>query len=417
MTLFDVFSAAMDRLGPFEPEPRLAAGVSGGADSMALMLLAREWVQTRGGTLLALTVDHGLRPESATEASLVHSWAEAAGIETRVLRATGLHPGPALAERARAVRYRLLTQACAEAGVAHLVLGHHRGDQVETVMMRALSGSASRGLAGMAAVAETAFVRLLRPMLTVPPEQLRAFLRSGGIAWIEDPSNQDRRALRTRLRLARADPDGTGIGTQVVAAAARAAGQQRSRQDEAVAKILAERVAIHPEGYAVLSPGLIEPRALAAVMRMIAGRPFAPPMNRVAALARTMGPATLGGVRIVPAGRLGPGWLLVREARAMDGPVAVCPGAVWDGRFRIVQAAQDTYQDTYMDGALMAALGEASAEYRDRRGPPAVILRTLPAIRRHGRVIGVPHLGIGDGHWVVLFHPFNRAACAPFEVG
>ena len=413
MTLFDVFSAAMDRLGPFEPEPRLAAGVSGGADSMALVLLAREWVQTRGGTLLALTVDHGLRPGSATEASLVRSWLEDAGIESRVLRATGLHPGPALAERARAVRYQLLTQACAEVGVAHLLLGHHRGDQVETVMMRALSGSASRGLAGMAAVAETTFVRLLRPMLTVPPEQLRAFLRSGGIAWIEDPSNQDRRALRARLRLARADPEGTGIGTQAVAASARAAGQLRARQDEAIAQILAERVAIHPEGYAVLSPGVIEPHALAAVMRMIAGRPFAPPMNRVAALAQAMGPATLGGVRILPAGRLGSGWLLVREARAMDGPVAACPGAVWDGRFRMVQASQPTY----MDGALMGALGEASADYRDRRGPPAVILRTLPAIRRDGRVIAVPHLGIGDSQWVVLFHPFNRAACAPFEVG
>ena len=128
---------------------------------------------------------------------------------------------------------------------------------------------------------------------------------------------------------------------------------------------------------------------------------------------RSPGPATLGGVRIMPAGRLGPGWLLVRERRGMEGPVAARPGAVWDGRFRLA----DGPADGFVAETQLGALGADAAAFRDRRGPPAAVLHGLPALRVYGTVVAAPHLGVGDKAWRVLFDPRNRATGAPFLFG
>jgi tRNA(Ile)-lysidine synthase len=384
---------------------------------MALALLARDWEVRLNGAVLALTVDHGLRAGSSREADVALDRLAARGIPGRKLTIPDLARGPALAERAREARYRLLLDACAAAGIPHLLLGHHQGDQVETVMIRVLSASGARGLAGMPALSETRFVRLLRPLLDVAPERLRDFLGSRGMDWVEDPSNLDPAALRARLRRARADPSGTGDGTSdgtlAVARAARAAGMYRAERDEALAQVLGGRATIRPEGYALISPGPIEPESLAALLRTIAGASHAPPINRVANLARALAPATLGGVRIMAGGRLGLGWLLVREPRAMAQPVVARPNAVWDGRFRLAGGPPDTPAK----GLVLGALGAEAVRFRDRTGQPAVILHGLPALRLDGKLIAVPHIGVGDSRWRLLFDPRNCAAGAPFLFG
>lgn len=421
--LTDQFATAMDRLGPFEPRPRLAVAVSGGADSLALTVLAQQWAARRSGTMLALTVDHGLRPEASAEADRTLLRLAALGVRGRKLVVPDLTRGPALAERAREARYRLLLDVCAAEAIPHLLLAHHRGDQVETVMMRALSGSATRGLAGMPALLETRFVRLLRPLLDIASVRLRALLAARGISWIEDPSNRDKAAQRSRLREARADPSGTGEGTRAVALAAHAAGEYRAERDRAVAQVLAERATIRPEGYAALTPGPIEPEALAALVRTIAGAPFAPPIDRVAALARALRPATLGGVRIAPAGRLGAGWLLVRERRAMQGPVRARPNVVWDGRFRLAGGPPDAYpphgsaHDQCGGGLAIGSLGADTVRFRNRHGLPTLVLHGLPALWKDGMLLAVPHVGLGDPRWHLLFDPRNCAAGAPFSRG
>ena len=111
------FAAVMAALAPFEPAPRIAAGVSGGADSMALALLADAWARERGGSLLALVVDHGLRQGSGQEAAETRVRLNARGIAVRLLTIAGLAHGPALAERARAARFDALEGACAAAGI------------------------------------------------------------------------------------------------------------------------------------------------------------------------------------------------------------------------------------------------------------------------------------------------------------
>jgi tRNA(Ile)-lysidine synthase len=259
---------------------------------------------------------------------------------------------------------------------------------------------------------------LLRPLLNVAPGGLRAFLMGRGISWIEDPSNSDRAALRPRLRAARADPWGTGEGIWAIARAARGAGEHRAERDRAIAETLAERATIRPEGYALLTTGPIEPEALAALLRTIAGAAYTPPIHRVALLARSLRPTTLGGVRIVPAGRLGPGWLLVREPRAILGAVPGRLNAIWDGRYRLAGGPPNGIPcapDGCADGLKLGALGGEGGRFRSRRGPPALVLHGLPALRSGETLVAVPHIGVGDPRWRLLFHPRNPAAGAPFS--
>ncbi|HWT10337.1 MAG TPA: ATP-binding protein, partial [Roseomonas sp.] len=105
----------MGPLGPFGPAPRLAVGVSGGPHSLALAILADGWARRRGGDVLALVADHGLRAESAAEAAHVAAMLAGRGIGARVL-ALGLGAGPGMQERARAARLAALSAAAAAAG-------------------------------------------------------------------------------------------------------------------------------------------------------------------------------------------------------------------------------------------------------------------------------------------------------------
>ena len=136
----------MAPLGPFGPRPRVAAGVSGGPHSLALALLAADWARARSGTFLALIAEHGLRPESQGEAEGVAAMLAGRGIAAEV-RPLGLSPGPGMQERARAARLAMLLEGCRKAGAPWLLLGHHRADQAETLLFRALRGSGPAGLA------------------------------------------------------------------------------------------------------------------------------------------------------------------------------------------------------------------------------------------------------------------------------
>ncbi len=194
------FADLMAPFAPFESRPVLAVAVSGGRDSLALALLAGEWAIARGGHVVGLIVDHGLRAEAAAEAGATRDLLARHGIAAEVLRWTGTKPKHGLQEAARRARYGLLFEACRERGVLHLLVAHHADDQAETVAMRAARGSGPDGLAGMAALVEQRNARLLRPLLAVPRAQLTATLEARGVAWIDDPSNADPRFERARLR-------------------------------------------------------------------------------------------------------------------------------------------------------------------------------------------------------------------------
>lgn len=197
------FIAAMDAIYCFKDRPTLAVAVSGGADSMALLLLVNNWALFKGGKIVALTVDHGLRPESKEEASQVNVWCQALGVEHHIL--TWRPPAylTSIQEAARNARYELLTKWCKSHGVLHLATAHHRGDQAETLFFRLARGSGLMGLSCMSPASEKHGVRIIRPLLLANKTSLKAYLLAEGQGWIEDPSNQNmaytRNVIRTHL--------------------------------------------------------------------------------------------------------------------------------------------------------------------------------------------------------------------------
>lgn len=388
----------MEPLGPFARDRSCAVAMSGGADSLALALLAGRW-----GRPAALVVDHGLRPDSAGEAAQAAERARGMGLAATVLTLRGLLPGAATAERARDARYAALASACRAAGLTDLLVAHHARDQAETVLMRQSRGSGPEGLAGMAAETVRDGVRLLRPLLPVPPGRLRATLRAAGLGWAEDPTNQDARYARVRARDSLADPDGDRPRTSALVEAASRHGAERAASDAGRAALLARWVSVRADGFAHARSGRLPVQALAALLRCLGGGAYPPPMAQVELLARELRPATLAGVQVLRAGRSGPGWLLVRELAAASDPIFCVPGVRWDGRYRV--RTVDPHAD---DRLTVGALGmEDAARLRGNVASrlPSAVLRVLPAIRSGDRLVAVPHLLWPDA-----------AACAPWQI-
>lgn len=368
----------MDVVGPFGRDRRVAVAVSGGADSMALALLLAGW-----GRPTALVVDHGLRPESGSEAALTAARLAGLGIAARVLPLPGLAHGPAVAERARTARYIALLAACRDAGLADLLLAHHAQDQAETLLLRRSAGSGPAGLAGMAAVVPGEAARLLRPLLPVMPARLRATLRRAGIGWVEDPTNTDLATPRARFRAAFAQ---SGAGpVPDLCRAARRHGLQRREREARIAGELARQVSLLPGGVAVIAGPAIGAAALSALLWTMSGARHPPGTAAVARLAARLRPATLHGAVVLPTPG---GWLVGREAAAQAGAVPAWAGAQWDGRFRLMSAPPH-------EGTL-GPLGEDAARLRRWSGLPAAILRTVPAIRCSYGLFAVPALSYPD---------------------
>ena len=127
----------------------IAVAVSGGGDSMALCLLLKEWCTTQGVNLTALTVDHGLRVDSRTEAEQVSRWMMEASISHHILSWAGEKPTTNIQDEARKARYQLMGKWCAQNNIAHLCLAHHQDDQAETFLLRLFRGSGVDGLCAM----------------------------------------------------------------------------------------------------------------------------------------------------------------------------------------------------------------------------------------------------------------------------
>jgi tRNA(Ile)-lysidine synthase len=312
------FAAAMADAGGWEDQPLLAVGLSGGADSLCLALLAAGWARQKGGRVLALVLDHALRPAARTEAALAARWAEAAGIAPVLLR---LGRGPASAEALRRRRVAALADAARAAGALHLLLGHHRLDQAETVLLRAMRGSGGRGLAAMAPVSTLGQVRLLRPLLGLSPREIRAYLAARRQPWIADPAN-DMRGARAALRREMADRDGEGAASIALAGLAARRREARAVEEAAVASLLGRAASLRPGGEVALDRACLlsaapplRATALAAVLGGVSGRPYRPGPARLAAGAEKLaGEAgfSLGGCVLRPAGGA---WIVRPERR------------------------------------------------------------------------------------------------------
>lgn len=429
------FAKLLARFAPFEPRPAIAVAVSGGADSMALALLAAEWAKARGGQAVALTVDHGLRRESLREARTVGRWLRARNIPHHILRWPGKKPKSGVQAAAREARYRLLQDWCREHDVLHLFLAHTLDDQAETFLLRLERGSGADGLACMPAVAERPFVRFLRPFLGVPKARLIATLQARGQDWIEDPSNQAERFARVRIRRLLAAAD--GLTAVHLAKAAAVMANARAANEKAVAASLARACRIHPAGFieadmAALRgiPRGVLRRLLLRCLIAVSGAAYPPRgekverlLDAILASAGDFRGRTLGGCRVLPdAGKL----VIGREwAKEETRAIAVSRKPfLWDGRFWIALSRCRGGR-----GMRVAPLGETpwaeiigGAPHLRRSLIKAALRASLPALFDRRGLVAVPHLGFLDRRrGPMIFHglawrPANPLTGAGFSV-
>ncbi|MDE0941399.1 MAG: tRNA lysidine(34) synthetase TilS [Alphaproteobacteria bacterium] len=397
------FAAAMEALGPFEAAPHLAVAVSGGADSMALALLAHKWAGGKGGTVTALSVNHDLRREAAAECRQVRDWMADNGITHKTLRWPGVKPHSGIQAAARQARYKLLAQWCRSHNVLHLLTAHHGDDQAETLLLRLDKNSGVEGLAGMAKgrVLSGGRVRLLRPLLDRRHDDLTTFLKARKQPWLQDPSNQDTKFARVR---ARQQLTGDSRRTEQLLTMAREAGHERRKLRDALADLAARSVQLHPAGYCLFDPrpfqdqhaALFQP-LLGDLLRCIGGGTYRPRRERLRNLAQDVlnkgsggglaGGRTLAGTRILTyRDRI----LICREAGRL--PAAEGLRAAKSGHWgRFAWRLGKTDVSDLSVGAL-GGFGWRQVRNRAQVAFPGPVNPVLPALWRQGQVIAVPHL-------------------------
>ena len=181
---------------------RIGLAVSGGPDSLALLLLATEFANQHAAheRFVVYSVDHGLRPEAAGEVAYVTDTARKLGFAARALKWEGPKPTTGIQQAARTARYGLIAEAMAADETEILLTAHHLGDQAETVLMRLAHGSGIEGLRGMDYFAEIAGLVVVRPLLGVDPAELAQIVAASGLKPVIDPSNTDTDYERVRWR-------------------------------------------------------------------------------------------------------------------------------------------------------------------------------------------------------------------------
>lgn len=218
--------------GPWEAARGIVIGVSGGPDSVALMLLAADWARARATPpLYVATVDHGMRKDSTSEAEMVARWAARLALPHAILVWDGVKPASRIQERAREARYELLFEYAARNGADHVMTAHHADDQAETILFRLLRGSGISGLSGMATLSDRNGLVLARPLLSHARADLVALCESRAQPFFDDPSNRNPAYARTRMRSLGGLLAKEGFG----AAALLRLGRRAARADAALA--------------------------------------------------------------------------------------------------------------------------------------------------------------------------------------
>jgi tRNA(Ile)-lysidine synthase len=382
----------------------LIVAVSGGSDSLALLLLLEAFLKKTVPAirLVAVTIDHGLRPEAAGEAQYVAEICRGRGIFHRTMRWQGDKPKRGIPAAAREARYDLLAEAAAAERTDLLLTGHTCDDQLETVAMRKARGD-GRGLAGMASA--TLFdgkVWILRPLLKTARAELRAWLAERDIRWIDDPTNVDRSYERPRIRGSLPGPE-----DETALRVAEDAARERMRQGQLAAALVEHHAFRAGPGLLRLDPHFASEPAQAGIcaLRMLlavtGGTAQLPDAERTSRLFEQLSlpkhRATLSR-SVVDVRRAG--IFLHRERRGLPEVRLVDRPVIWDGRFRI---------EPPPNGTMRISLGRLSplAEGLEAAEAPESLVRAALATEPRLDPLG-NHPGQSEGGIVPILAPWAR---------
>ena len=438
--LYTNFKSEFDRLSG--GEENVAVAVSGGADSMALALLLGHLSKESKLNLTAITVDHGLRGESANEAQLVSKWLAGYGINHHILKWEEHKDNSNIQAKARNARYRLMAEFCAENNIANLAVAHTLDDQAETVLMRLMRGSGVDGLSGIADSNNIFGVNIIRPLLWAKGQLLREYLSYTAQKWVEDPSNDNTKYARVRVRkFIRSSEDPDLLTARLADTAAHMLRSRRYIEDQIKDHIVGA-LTFHEEGFYTINASKFKSlheeerlRSLAAALHHVSGNDYKPRFEKLAALEKRImndgvgHGCTLWGCEIVESQKYAEQDLLFiyRETSALSddidlssqkgNPLLKSSGVInyskntslpesittskflWDNRF-ICEVGDISRKDLAI-GALnvygLKLLQQWGFEPKIKRkldfAIPKKVLYALPALIKSGEVVAVPNVG------------------------
>jgi len=395
--LTDLVSGLLEALHDID-NSTLGVAVSGGGDSMALLhMLAK-----RGAGLRAVTVDHGLRDESAAEAAMVAEACRSIGVPHTTVKWENWDRSGNLQDEARRARIRLISGWASEQNIRHVALGHTMDDQAETVLLRLARGSGVDGLSGMAARRVDGPLTWVRPLLHARRGDLREYLSAEGIDWIDDPSNEDPKYNRVKARQALEVLGSLGIDAKGMAATAGRMRDARVALEYATAALADACVEVSDAGEVRINapvfnaaPDEIRFRLLAASLQWISGAPYRP---RFDSLRNLLGSAlengqTLHGCII----RSHSGSIVVRrEPARVEAPALLTD--VWDHRWIVTARGEG-------DADRIATLGESGLKLCENwreTGHAREVLLASAAVWANNTLIAAPMAGLANGWSITL---------------
>jgi len=401
------FDAGMDRLA-LRPQPAtVMVAVSGGSDSVALLLLAHDWAMRHGVCLQVVTIDHQLRRDSAQEAAWVHDLCNTMDLAHQTVAWQDWQGQGNTQAAARAARYRLIQSACPD-GVTQVLLGHTLDDQAETVLLRIKRGSGVDGLAAMSPRRRLPHgLELLRPLLDVSRADLRRYLTARGQTWCDDPSNDNPDYDRIRMR--QALPQLAQLGIDPATLATLAHSMQRARAALAVATQSAAHDIVAQDALGLRlslaglakAPAEIRLRLLAAALMWTSGSPYRPRLSSLEQVWQAVGQGraqTLMGCVLSP--RQACVWI-DRELNALsDTFVPAVSGACWDGLWSYVGPDQAGWAI-----APLGAQGIAQLPKDIKKRHPSRRLQVQPALFAGEILRAAPTLVAADEKYLTNLRP------------
>lgn len=410
--LAEEFNSYISALKGIDGQKRFAVAVSGGGDSMALVLLMNEWAKEKSVEVVALTVDHDLRADSKKEAQQVHTWLEEHGIEHHILIWNKKSiPQSGLQEQAREARYALLAEFCLENKISHLMLGHNQEDQIETFWMRLSSGSGPDGLACMNKITNKGGLVLLRPLLDASRDALRQTCQRFNQDWIDDPSNQKEDFKRVRFRKTMGFLEEEGFTKNRVLKTIEKMSKTR-RFLEKITKEIAQKVLTrYSLGYVVLDKhgwdkldDFMQERLLREALKYVSFNKYAPRSQSLEELCNSIrskkfAGKTLAGCEIfIKEGNI----YACQEERVIESGFTIHPGKkeVWNRRI-LVHNTTDKDIDIKALGEDGAVLARKVLEIKNKKAEdvlslPFKVLKTLPGIWRKGELISVADIWVNN---------------------
>ena len=411
-TLPERFAARMGALlGPDFPTD-IALAVSGGGDSMAMLAMAHDWARVFGVKLWVVTVDHGLREESAGEAEMVARECALLGHPHATLRWHWDGQGN-LQDAARRARLELIDRW--RGGIEHVLMAHTQDDVAETFLMRLARGSGVEGLSAMAesrvVAGESGPFRVMRPLLNEVRADLRHHIRTLKVPYVDDPSNADERFDRVRARRALAS---LGIDAETLAGTAKRLGRAAEALAQRAADVARDCVseatwAGQPTGDLLIERDSFarverdtQLRVLASALQWVASseyRPRARALEDLLDRALSGGGGTLLGARTI-VGRTE--IRICREYAALADRITPIgeKAVVWDSRWRVVQ----TVADRNLTLRALGPDGWQQAGEKPESAPPHDAAICLPAVFEGDRLVAF-HCAEKQGGLEVSFQP------------